>query len=105
MGLITWDYQCSDCDTIQTEMLDRSDVPDHVCCHACGGRSHKVYSKVHARTEKTSKSRVDGQKSNTTKELLKSLRTEAKAYNQPQGSDERKGLLKEAEAYKKIRKK
>lgn len=37
---ITFDYRCNDCESVTTELMERSDVKDIIEC-ACGGRSSK----------------------------------------------------------------
>lgn len=40
---ITYDYKCSQCDSITTELVERSDVPEHIPC-VCGGSANRTLS-------------------------------------------------------------
>lgn len=104
MSYVTWDYECAACQNKTTELVDREDVPDHIACPVCGGRSHKIYGAVVANTDKSSKSRLDGHVPQITKDLKRAYRLESQASSMDKGSEDYRHTVAESKLLQRTKK-
>lgn len=99
MSWINWEYACQECDLRVDELFKRNSVPDFIECKSCGAEMARQLGGNPTRASFPD-GHVPASRTAVTRELAASYKLESKGFEHKVGSEERKGLLKEAKKRK-----